>query len=91
MTDLILFLLGTGGSGAWYVWTGHVKRKKPCRACGGYGYTERSGIIGRYPRPCKKCGGHGEVLRLAARHVQRKRAARARRAAGARRTAASTW
>jgi DnaJ-class molecular chaperone len=90
MTDLILFLLSTGGAGGWYVWTGHVRRKKPCRACGGYGYTERAGIIGRRPRICNKCGGHGEVLRLAARRVQRKRAGRARRSTQARRTA-STW
>lgn len=90
MTDLILLLLGTGTPAGWYVWTGHVNRKKPCKACGGYGYTERGGIIGRYPRQCRKCGGHGEVLRLAARHVQRKHAGRARRSSRARRTA-GTW
>jgi DnaJ-class molecular chaperone len=90
MTDLILFLLSAGAAGGWYGWTGYVKRTKPCRHCGGYGYTERGRIIGRYGRRCRKCGGTGESLRLAARHVQRKRADRARRAAGARR-AASTW
>ena len=50
MPDLILLLLGGGGAGAWYGWTGYVRPKKPCRACGGYGYTERHGIIGRHPR-----------------------------------------
>jgi hypothetical protein len=90
MTDLILLLIGSGGPAAWYGWTGYVKRKKPCKACAGYGYTEHAGILGRHPRLCKKCGGHGETFRLAARHVQRKRARRAGRASQARR-AAVTW
>lgn len=90
MTDLILLLLGSGGAGGWYGMTGYVMRKKRCKACGGYGYTQHRSIIGRRPLICDKCGGHGEVLRLAARHVQRKRADRARRSSRARRTA-STW
>jgi hypothetical protein len=90
MTELVLFFLGTGGAGGWYCWTGYVKRTKPCRHCGGYGYTEHGGILGRHGRRCRKCGGTGESLRLAARNVQRKRARRASRAARYRR-AEVTW
>jgi len=88
MTDLILFLLGTGGAGAWYGWTGYVRRTKPCRHCAGWGYTERRGIIGTTARRCKKCGGTGKTFRMAARRVQR---SRARRSGRARSAAGVTW
>jgi DnaJ-class molecular chaperone len=90
MTELALFLLGTGGAGGWYCWTGYVKRTKPCRHCGGYGYNERRSMFSARASQCKKCGGTGQSLRAAARHVQRKRAARGRRTGQARR-AAATW
>jgi hypothetical protein len=84
MTDLILFLLGGGGCGTWYAWTGYVRRTRPCKGCGGWGYKDRRGIFGTTVRRCGKCGGTGRALRPAARHVQRKRArtaSRIRRAA----------
>lgn len=87
MPELILALLGSGGTGCWYVWTGYVRRTKPCRHCGGYGYSERRGMFSARASQCRKCGGTGETLRTAARRVQRKRARtalRARRAVRAR-------
>lgn len=83
MTDLILLLMGTAGGGGWYVWTGHVHRRKPCRACGGFGYQPRRGLLSiGAVKTCPRCDGEGEVFRLAARHVQRRRAIRASRAGG---------
>jgi DnaJ-class molecular chaperone len=87
MTAVILILLTGTTGGAWYTWTGHIRRTRPCRHCAGWGYRERGGILGRTASRCRKCGGTGQSFRLAARHVQRKRARRAGRA----RRAADTW
>jgi hypothetical protein len=84
MTALILVLLA-GGGGSYYLLTGRVFRTKACRKCSGWGYTEHRGLFGTSARQCRQCGGTGKSLRLAARHVQRRRALRSvrvRRAAG---------
>ena len=79
MTEFILFLLASGSGGGWYLWTGHVRKTRPCRRCGGWGYTERRGFFGSNVVPCRACDGTGKVFRVAARRVQRRRAARAAR------------
>jgi hypothetical protein len=83
MTEVVLFLFGIAGGGGWYVWTGHISRRKGCRSCGGYGYKARRGLLSTGVIPCRTCDGEGEVLRFAARRVQRRRAVRAARAARA--------
>lgn len=76
MTDLILFVIASGGG--WYVWTSRIRRTKPCRECGGFGYKTKRTILGSDSvRECGTCEGQGRVLRLTARHVQRRKAVRA--------------
>lgn len=78
MTDLILFVLTSGGG--WYVWTSRIRKYKSCRNCGGLGYKTRRTLLGSDDaRVCHTCEGHGKVLRLAARGVQRRKAIRTAR------------
>jgi hypothetical protein len=74
MIGFLLFILtGAGGGWAWYVWTGRVRRTRPCRHCGGWGFTSRRGLLSTSPAQCGKCGGSGQVLRPAARRARRRK------------------
>jgi DnaJ-class molecular chaperone len=69
--ELILLMLA--GGGCWYGWTGHVRRYKKCRQCQGLGFEPSRRLLrGSAYRPCRRCRGYGQVLRAAARRVDRR-------------------